>query len=132
MGGIRTNTGVVSAERKQQMKDNYELKKKDYNKNKIIRELKSNKRLFVMEKTISQYEWTDAQLAILKEYNERYVKERTIPRPIVNIPPPRVEPRTVPEPTPEVQLPDPPVITDRVYTRDMAIAFFNLCGKGNN
>ena len=132
MGGTRANIGVVSAERKQQMKENYKNNKAEYNKKKIIRELQSNKRLFVKDETVEKYEWTAAQLAIVKEYNDRYIKERTIPRPIVNLPPPRVEPRPRPEKTPEVQLPDPPVITNRTYTSDMAIGFLTQRGKVNN
>ena len=123
MGGQRKNIGVVTEERKQQMVENYELKKKQYNKNKILRELQSNKRLFVMEKTISQYEWTESELAIITEYNTLYKTERTVSRPIINLPEPVVWPRPRAEQIPETQLPDPLVITNKTYTRDMAVSF---------
>ena len=122
MGGQRNNAAVVSDERKQTMKANYQANKATYNKNKIIKELQLNKRLHIKEETIAKYEWSETQLAILKKYNDMFKKERTVPRPIINLPAPSVypPPRTTTE---EVQPPDPTIITDRVYTRDMAVTF---------
>ena len=50
MGGPRTAADVVTAERKEYMRENYQEKKVQYNMSKVIRELETQKRLFVQRK----------------------------------------------------------------------------------
>jgi hypothetical protein len=118
MGGQRNNTDVVSAERKQHMRENYEAKRDIFNRNKIIRELDLNKRLFVKQATIDKYTWTIAQLTIIHKHNTLYKEERTKARPVIREPTPIVV-RNNQEP----ELPPPPTVTDRTYTKEMAIQF---------
>ena len=88
MGGPRTAADVVTAERKEYMRENYQEKKVQYNMNKVIRELETQKRLFVQRKTVEKYPWSAEQLAIINRANDLYTKERTLPRPIINMPAP--------------------------------------------
>jgi hypothetical protein len=120
MGGPRNNTAVLSDDRKAKMRDNYILNKDKFNRSKIIREIELNKRLYVNQPTIDKYEWTPAQLQIINKHNKMYRDERTRPRPVIREPPPIVV-RTPQEP----EIPPPTEITDRTYTKAMAIEFLN-------
>ena len=128
MGGPRTAADVVTAERKEYMRENYQEKKVQYNMSKVIRELETQKRLFVQRKTVEKYPWSAEQLAIINRANDLYTKERTLPRPIINMPAPAVWPP--PRQLQEVeQYPDPALITDRTYTQSMAEAFLRTRKK---
>ena len=128
MGGPRTAADVVTAERKEYMRGNYQEKKVQYNMNKLIRELETQKRLFVQRRTVEKYPWSAEHLAIINRANELYTKERTLPRPIINLPAPAVWPP--PRVLQEVeQYPDPALITDRTYTQSMAEAFLRTRKK---
>ena len=122
MGGVRKNADVVSVERKQRMKENYQANKADYNKRKILRELELNKRLTVKQETVDKYDWSAEQLTTINRYNTLYRTERTFARPIINLPEPMVYPRPQ---NPTEQYPEPEEITDRTYTQEMAETFFN-------
>ena len=122
MGGPRNNTAVLSEDRKAKMRQNYTQNKDKFNRSKIIREIELHKRLYVNQPTIYKYQWTPEQLQIINTHNKMYKDERTRPRPIVNLPEPIVLPRPRPE-TPQETRQDPPVITDKTYTKDMAATF---------
>ena len=126
MGGPRTNQNVVSEERKQKMRENYHQNKDRSNRAKIIRELERNKRYFVKPETVAKYDWTPEQLEIINKYNQRYKDEVTVPRRVVKPP----EPIVVREKEPE--LPPPRTMTDRTYTKGMAVDFLESRKESRN
>lgn len=119
MGGQRQQTNVTTDERKEKMKANYHANKDRLNRNKIINELETNKRLFVKEDTLQKYNWTADQLSIIDKFNQQYKKERTVPRPVIVKPKPVIVQDEQSLPTSQ------PVIysNDGTYHEDVAKAY---------